>query len=66
VTGLIEAPPLTSFMVVVIQVNRSLSQFLRYRTGRINTWGLVMLVVLWLWFVLLSLPGLRQFMIHGL
>lgn len=55
--------PLTAFLAVVIKINGDLARMLRYRTGRTNTWQWTLLVVLWLWFVLSMMPGLRQFVI---
>lgn len=54
--------PLTAFLAVVIKINGDLSRMLRYRTGRTNTWQWTLLVVLWLWFVLSMMPGLRMFL----
>ncbi len=59
---MITVPPLTALMIVLIKVNGYFGQLIRYRIGQTTTWQNVMLVVIWLWFVLLSLPGLAAFL----
>lgn len=59
---MIEAPPFAAFMVTVYKINHDLARFLRLRYRALTTWQMTLLVVLWLWFVLRSIPGLADFL----